>query len=151
MPVQKIKSGRVITVQAETYVGEKGIIFYDEDTGVLRLSDGITPGGILVQSTTSTYILPPATTSTLGGVIAGSGLAVSPTGVLSFVGTFTFDVNSFNTVSVEGYPDIFAQGNDTLEFIAGRGIALSSDGVNFPKSVTIGISEIDGGFPNSVY
>lgn len=50
MPVQKIKAGRIITVQAETYVGEKGTIFYDENTGVLRLSDGITPGGIIITS-----------------------------------------------------------------------------------------------------
>ena len=32
---------------------------------------------------TASYILPAATTTTLGGVIAGSGLNVSPTGVLS--------------------------------------------------------------------
>jgi hypothetical protein len=47
MPVQKIKSGRIITVQAETYVGDKGVIFYDEDKAELRLSDGVTPGGLL--------------------------------------------------------------------------------------------------------
>lgn len=54
MPIQKIKSGRIITVQANTYVGEKGIIFYDEDTPVLRLSDGNTPGGIIISGGSST-------------------------------------------------------------------------------------------------
>lgn len=155
MPVQKIKSGRIITVQAETYVGEKGIIFYDEDTGVLRLSDGVTPGGILVQSTStaSTYVLPPATTSTLGGVIVGENLAISPEGVISFTGTasFTATVNAFSTIVVRGYPDMFAQGNDSVEFVAGRGIALVSESNIFPKAVTISISEIDGGAPDSVY
>lgn len=155
MPIQKIKSGRIITVQAETYVGEKGIIFYDEDTGVLRLSDGVTPGGIPVQSTgtSSTYVLPAATTSTLGGVIVGENLTISPSGVLSFVGTasFTATVNAFTTIVVRGYPDIFAQGNDSLEFVAGRGIALVSENTLIPKAVTISISEIDGGAPDSVY
>ena len=46
MSIQKIKSGRIITVNAGTYVGEKGTIFYDENLGDLRLSDGLTPGGI---------------------------------------------------------------------------------------------------------
>ena len=46
MAIQKIKSGRVITVNSTSFVGEKGQIFYDENIGDLRLSDGITPGGI---------------------------------------------------------------------------------------------------------
>lgn len=46
MPIQKIKSGRVITVTADEYVADVGIIFYNEDVGDLRLGDGITPGGI---------------------------------------------------------------------------------------------------------
>ena len=50
MPIQKIKSGRIITVDATTYVGERGTIFYDESTGLLRLSDGVTPGGLLVTA-----------------------------------------------------------------------------------------------------
>lgn len=78
MPIQKIKSGRIITVDAENYVGDKGIIFYDENTGILRLSDGSTPGGILITvagtgsvnlSTVSQNILPAATnTYDLGSV-----------------------------------------------------------------------------------
>jgi hypothetical protein len=50
MPIQKIKSGRVITVPVDLFIGEKGILFYDEETGELRLSDGVTPGGIPVSS-----------------------------------------------------------------------------------------------------
>ena len=36
-----------------------------------------------VAQTNSTYVLPPATTTTLGGVIVGNGLSITPTGVLS--------------------------------------------------------------------
>lgn len=45
-PIYKIKAGRIITVPVTTYVGEKGTIFYDEVIRLLRLSDGVTPGGI---------------------------------------------------------------------------------------------------------
>lgn len=101
MPIQKIKSGRVITVTAEEFVGEKGIIFYDETTPALRLSDGITPGGILFSGGGGPgYILPPATTSTLGGVIVGPGLSIGPTGILSATNTttYTLPIASFATL-----------------------------------------------------
>jgi hypothetical protein len=41
----KIQAGRVSNVAASAYVGDKDLLFYDE-TGVLRIGDGITPGGI---------------------------------------------------------------------------------------------------------
>jgi len=46
MTIQKIKSGRVLTVDADHFVGEKGTIFFNEDAGDLRLSNGYTQGGI---------------------------------------------------------------------------------------------------------
>lgn len=46
MPIQKIKSGRIITTAVDDYVGDSGTIFYDETVGDLRLSDGVTPGGV---------------------------------------------------------------------------------------------------------
>ena len=45
MSIKKFRAGRVSTVTAETWVGEHGTIFYDENTGILRLADGVTPGG----------------------------------------------------------------------------------------------------------
>lgn len=41
----KIFSSR-LNFPADQYVGEAGRMFYHEDTGELRLSDGITPGGL---------------------------------------------------------------------------------------------------------
>jgi len=46
MPIKKIEAGRVITKTIDTFIGTEGTIFYDEQTGELRLSDGVTPGGI---------------------------------------------------------------------------------------------------------
>ena len=45
MPVQKIKSGRVLLSNISNFVGNSGQLFYDEETGQLRISDGVTPGG----------------------------------------------------------------------------------------------------------
>lgn len=41
----KIQAGRVSNVVASAYVGDNDLLWYDE-TGVLRLGDGVTPGGI---------------------------------------------------------------------------------------------------------
>ena len=45
MAIQKIRSQRV-QYDIATFVGNAGQIFYNEDVGDLRLSDGITQGGI---------------------------------------------------------------------------------------------------------
>jgi hypothetical protein len=115
MPVQKIKSGRIITVQAETYVGDKGIIFYDENTPELRLSDGVTPGGIPFTSGSSGYVLVTATNTRLGGVKIGANINIEPDGTISIapvptnisdlnndVGFLTTgsDLNSFSDVDI---------------------------------------------------
>jgi len=78
MPIQKIKSGRITTVDLDNYIGNEGQLFYDEDTGELRLSDGLTPGGVSILSGGSgSYILPTASTSTKGGVkIDGSTIVI---------------------------------------------------------------------------
>lgn len=43
--LQKIKSSRVNNASANVFVGNPGQMFYNSDTGALRLSDGVTPGG----------------------------------------------------------------------------------------------------------
>ena len=42
---RKIKAG-LVNHPIENFVGEIGNMFFDIDTGELRLSDGVTPGGI---------------------------------------------------------------------------------------------------------
>lgn len=46
MTIQKIKGGRTKGIVADDHIGDKGSLFYNEDLGDLRLSDGITKGGI---------------------------------------------------------------------------------------------------------
>jgi hypothetical protein len=49
MSIRKLRAGRVPTVTAEQYIGERGTIFWNEATGSLRLSDGHTLGGISIS------------------------------------------------------------------------------------------------------
>ena len=48
MAIRKFRSGQM-SYDASTYVGTAGTIFYDEDDGDLRLSDGVTPGGVNIS------------------------------------------------------------------------------------------------------
>ena len=75
MAIGKIKASRVNTVDATTYVGEEGILFYNFANGVIRLSDGITSGGVPVPYTI-------ASNTVVGGIKAGPGVVISNTGEL---------------------------------------------------------------------
>lgn len=136
MPVQKIKSGRVLNPGVNQFIGEKGTIFFDEDVGELRLSDGHTPGGIPITSGgTGTFVLSVATTSTLGGVKVGSGLSVTPDGTLSAVSTATLTVNTFTNISIINF--------DAGLLVTNTGSAVTVSGIYS--------SNLDGGVPTSVY
>lgn len=84
MTIQKIKGGRVNNVIADEHIGDKGSLFYNEDLGDLRLSDGITKGGIpLTFNSSGVLKLAPATSNTIGGIIVGDGLKIDSSGVVS--------------------------------------------------------------------
>jgi hypothetical protein len=60
MPIYKIQAGRIITVEADQWVGDDGVIWYDGGTGEFRYGDGTTPGGrriggTIIQSDTAPY------------------------------------------------------------------------------------------------
>lgn len=106
MPLQKILSGRV-NKPASEFVGRNGLLFYDEDDGILRLGDGSTPGGTIVirsSSQSSTYTLPIATESRLGGVKAGANVVINASGVLSVTAPF-----SGNYADLSNKPDLEAE------------------------------------------
>jgi hypothetical protein len=50
MTIQKIKSGRITSIEADEYIGEIGTIFYNQEIGDLRLSDGVSLGGIPINT-----------------------------------------------------------------------------------------------------
>lgn len=112
MAIGKIKASRVNTVDATTYVGEEGILFYNFANGVIRLSDGITSGGVPVPYTI-------ASNTVVGGIKAGPGVVISNTGelfidsanlALSF-GNFTANNNVLSIVNVD--EDMYLQSSGT--------------------------------------
>ena len=57
----------------ENYVGHAGRLFYDSDTGVIKISDGITPGGTSIPITL-------ATETVAGAIKLGPGIALNGQG-----------------------------------------------------------------------
>jgi hypothetical protein len=76
MAIYEFFTSRNNGANVATYVGQAGRLFYDGSNGVLKISDGVTPGGANVQ-------LPVATTTLLGGIKAGPGANVAVDGTLT--------------------------------------------------------------------
>lgn len=113
MTIRKLRAGQS-SYSADTYVGTYGTIFYDEDNGRMRISDGVTPGGnplTLVSSdfefTFGDFV---ASTPFNGSATLSSAntnqhitLASNGTGVINVVGDFhvhtaaTYDPNVSDT------------------------------------------------------
>ena len=94
MAIRQIRAGRRPNANAATFVGEAGMVFYNETTGTLRLSDGVTPGGI-------NNVLPVATSTQLGAIKAGPGVNITSQGVL------TIDISGLPA----GFGDFYAYTN----------------------------------------
>lgn len=56
--IRKVRAG-LVKEERVNFVGEKGNIFFDIDTGVLYLSDGVTPGGKAIYQSGSGGTMPP--------------------------------------------------------------------------------------------
>ena len=48
MAFRKIEAG-LVQSSVDNFIGRRGTLFYDNSTGILRLSDGSTPGGTIVS------------------------------------------------------------------------------------------------------
>ena len=152
MPIQKIKSGRIITVQSNTFVGEKGQLFYDEDLGDLRLSDGVTPGGRILIGNGAGGSGPRGDIGFTGSVgYVGSRGDIGPKGDTGAPGSGSGQ--SFKTIKVNGQSDLVSGIEDTLEIVAGEGVIIETNTTLSPyKTLTISKdNNVDGGTPFSVY
>lgn len=122
MAIGKIKASRVNSVDAPTYVGEEGILFYNFANGVIRLSDGTTPGGVPVPYTI-------ASNTTIGGIKAGPGIIINNEGelfidsanlALSF-GNFTANNNVLTITNVDQDMILQTQGDAEIQLIGNIG------------------------------
>lgn len=87
---RKIKAG-LVKSEIEDFVGEQGNLFFNVETGELRLSDGETPGGIGVGGGTGggSYTLPTASTTVKGGVkVDGTTITINNQVISGFNGNY---------------------------------------------------------------
>jgi len=93
--VRKIKAG-LVKISVNDFIGEDGNVFFDIDDGVMRLSDGTTPGGVPLSSGggeggASTFRQLLDTPSSFTGA-AGNFIKVNPQGsAVEFVDVDLFD------------------------------------------------------------
>jgi hypothetical protein len=103
MAFRKIEAG-LVQSSVDNFIGKKGTIFYDNDDGALRLSDGQTPGGNLLSGGAGgDYVLPTATTTTKGGVkVDGTTITINN----QIISAVQQDLSSYATqtyVTTRGY------------------------------------------------
>jgi hypothetical protein len=104
----KIQAGRVSNVTASTYVGDNELLWYDE-SGVLRLGDGVTPGGIPLNfsgggtsSTIFSNLLPGVTNLYSIGSTSTQWRTLYLSSSTFFVGNNTVTVAGTGTILVNG-------------------------------------------------
>lgn len=113
--LRKIKAGLVKTNIA-TFVGEEGNIFFNVDTGQLRLGDGFTPGGLPINTSTVVASTQPASPNT------GDLWFDAVNGTLSI-----FYLGNWNNVggNIDGFTN---NNNNTIILDAGYNIEPATDG-----------------------
>ncbi len=104
------------------YIGHLGRLFYDSDNGVIKISDGVTPGGIFIP-----YNI--ATETTIGGIKAGPGANVSVDGTLTIdtaglplsFGDFTANTNILTLVNSDQDMVLATTGNAEVQLVGNIG------------------------------
>jgi hypothetical protein len=97
---------------AASFIGQAGRLFYDGSNGVVKLSDGATPGGTAIPYTI-------ATENIIGGIKAGPGANVAVDGTLTIdtsglplsIGNLQIEDTTIKTLNVND--DLFLESNGT--------------------------------------
>jgi hypothetical protein len=120
------------TLTIDNHVGNRGRLFYDEETGVIRVSDGVTPGGLSVPITL-------ASTTRAGAVKPGAGFTIGEDALLSLNAGPMFQLDANNVFQLKAGTDTIIGGVKS-----GNGIIIASDGtINLD---TEGLSFVFGDF-----
>jgi hypothetical protein len=101
-----------------SYIGQAGRLFYDSDNGVVKLSDGTTPGGLSIPYTI-------ATTTVVGGIKAGPGANVATDGTLTIdtaglplsFGNISVVDTTLSAVNADADIQLAANGTGNVELI----------------------------------
>jgi hypothetical protein len=106
------------SANAASFVGQAGRLFYDGTNGVIKLSDGSTPGGTFIP-----YNI--ATTVTIGGIKAGPGANVSTDGTLTIdtaglplgIGNLSIVDTTISTVNANADLTLASNGTGNVELL----------------------------------
>jgi len=132
MAFRKIEAG-LVHAPVDEFIGKTGTIFYDNDLGDFRISDGQTPGGIALSfggGGGGNYTLPTATTTVKGGVkidgstitIANQVISVGTVPYSSLSGTPTIPTNNNQLTNGAAYITSSAlSGYATETYVTTRG------------------------------
>lgn len=122
--IGKVKASRVNNQTANTFVGQSGTIFYDALNGLLRFSDGVTPGGQPIA-----VALPP-------GTITMGNLEVIDTTLM------TYQPNDNLILASNGTGNVELLGNVNIKRTVTGNVIFAIDGSGF---TTINVPEITTG------
>ena len=128
-----------------TRIGERNRIWYDSNTNTLRISDGSTPGGIIITGGGSgSYTLPIATSSSLGGVEIGTNIAIDSNGKIS-VDLSSYATTTYVTNLFENYNDLgnFVVNGSHLQTLSGT--VLGADIVLNPNGGSVQVPSLKVG------
>ena len=177
MAIRKLKAGQQ-TYDADTYIGTYGTIFYDEDNGRMRISDGVTPGGqplTLVSEdfafTFGDFVATTETEAPFGASLSSTNtnqdinIVSNGTGKVNVIGEFAvykadgdvpgaLAIDPIFTVRADGQVQMLVPGADSTE--GAVSIVGGLDGVFQPPvntGVMLHITGIAGspGVPSRVY
>lgn len=148
--IQNFFTSRDNNANTETYVGQKDRLWYNPDTNSIRISDGVTPGGLVVDLETNanasfnsitantgtingnlivTGNISPAAVGKIGGVTPGPGANISNTGLLTIdttglplsFGNFTANNNVLTVVNADEDMILQTQGNAEIQLVGNIG------------------------------
>lgn len=119
-------------ITAENYIGHLGRLFYDDTTGELRISDGVTPGGLPIPITL-------ASTTTAGSVKLGPGVVLNTEGQIIIDSTgLDFSFGDFESL-VGTYPAEHPQEGEDFAILKTRNddqdAVFASNGIGTIKVV----------------
>jgi hypothetical protein len=122
---RKIKAG-LVKISVNDFVGEDGNIFFDIDEGVLRISDGVTPGGIPLalgggEGGASTFRQLLDTPSSFSGAGSTFVKVNAQASALEFVDVDLFD-GDYNSLS--NLPTLFNPSSITTSLIPQTDVAI---------------------------
>lgn len=104
MTIHKIKASRVTSIVADDFIGTRGMLFYNEEKGDLRLSDGIRKGGVPLAFGNNSQLLP------LDNHLANQVLTTDGNNNLSWTYANTIDLSAVDQSIIPKYDAAYSLG-----------------------------------------